>query len=759
MNSLPLPEQPSMRERLSDLTMRIGLLRRRFAFVLAVLAALSGFLTYAVMVGDVAMIAPKPTNVAVLLSVNLFFLLSLAVVIARRLWTLRAARRQQLAGSGLQTRLVLLFSVVAAVPAIMVAVFSVLFFHYGLQGWFSQRVNSAIEESLAVSEAYLAEHRQVVGGDALAMANDLNREGPILLANLGRLQRLVETHARIRALTEAVVFDGAGRVLARAGFTFGLALEGVPDWAIDRARTGHIPIMTSPEDDRLRALVWLQDVGDVYMYVGRFVEPRVLNHLERVRSAVSEYTSLEGQRARIEITFAMIFATVALLFLLSAIWVGFNMASSLSRPIRSLVEAAERVRAGDLSVRVEAGNGKTDEIATLSRAFNRMTNQLEAQRQELIEANRQLDDRRRFTEAVLGGVASGVIGLDRDGCINLPNRMASELLSTDLEKVTSLSLSEVVPELEEPIEAASATPHRQVERQIRIVRAGVARTLLVRVLAQLFENRISGYVVTFTDITELLSAQRKAAWSDVARRIAHEIKNPLTPIQLSAERLRRKYLPQIVNDPETFQICTDTIVRQVDDLRSMVDEFSSFARLPAPTMRRENLAFLVRQSVFLQHNAHADVTYGVDLPPAPVYVLCDRQQIGQVMTNLLQNAADAIEARPAGAVRGRIDVRLSVEGERVVLSVEDNGVGLPAENRDRLTEPYVTTRSKGTGLGLAIVKKIVEDHAAEFVLEDVISGGARARLLLPSDGPDQAEARADDRPNAAPGRDEAADVG
>ena len=715
--------------------MRSPQLGRALAVGLALLAIVSGFLTYAVMAGRMPYIRSSTPNVLFLLLLDLVVLLLLGAVIAHRIVLLWVNQRRQSAGSRLHVRLVVLFSVVAVVPAIVVATFSVLFFHFGLQGWFSDRVKVALSESIAVAEAYLLEHRQTVAGDAMAMANDLNREGAILLANPLRMQRFVDAQARIRGLTEAVVFGGDGRLMARSGFTFGLEFEPVPEWALEDARRGSVSILTSDDDDRIRALVRLDQFEDTFLYVGRFVERRVLNHLERVRSAVSAYETLEGRRSQIELNFAMLYATVALLFLLAAVWVGFNFASGLARPIGRLVEAAERVRAGDLSVRIPDAE-HSDDLASLSGAFNRMTDQLEAQRRELIDANRQLDERRRFSEAVLAGVASGVIGLDGEGNIKLVNRTASELIGADLEPTIGSALQSVLPEMHATLDEARRRPSRLVEAQVQIARQNRSRTLLVRVTAETVAGAVSGFVLTFTDITDLLAAQRNAAWSDIARRIAHEIKNPLTPIQLSAERLRRRYLPQITSDPQTFEMCTDTIVRQVDDLRRMVDEFSSFARLPTPTIAQADLAELCRQTVFLQRNAHPEIAYVSNLPDQPVRVSCDRRQIGQVLTNLLQNAADAIEAAATnhtdGDFAGLITVTLSLEEGRTAVVIEDNGIGLPTGLHNRLTEPYVTTRAKGTGLGLAIVKKIIEDHKGQLFLEDRQEGGARAVIVFPA---------------------------
>jgi len=370
----------------------------------------------------------------------------------------------------------------------------------------------------------------------------------------------------------------------------------------------------------------------------------------------------------------------------------------------------------------------------MSRTFNRMTSQLEAQRNALMNANRELDDRRQFTELVLSGVSAGVIGLDAKGHINLPNRSASELLLTDLDARIGDDLETVAPEMATLLEAARRRPGRMAEGEITLQRKGQPRTLLVRIVTELSHEGPTGYVVTFDDVSELLSAQRKAAWADIARRIAHEIKNPLTPIQLSAERLKRKYLKEIKSDPETFAVCTDTIVRQVGDIGRMVDEFSSFARMPAPVMQAENLSAICRQAAFLQQNANPAIRYRADMPPAPVTVSCDARQIGQAVTNLMLNAAESIELRPAPAAgelpEGEIVLRVTSRDGRAEIAVEDNGRGLPAEGRERLTEPYVTTRTKGTGLGLAIVKKIMEDHGGDLILEDRPGGGAIVRLVL-----------------------------
>jgi two-component system nitrogen regulation sensor histidine kinase NtrY len=403
----------------------------------------------------------------------------------------------------------------------------------------------------------------------------------------------------------------------------------------------------------------------------------------------------------------------------------------MAGPISGLVGAADRIRAGDLSARVPEDE-RNDELSSLSRAFNRMTYQIQSQQRELIEANRELDERRRFTETVLTGVSAGVIGLDRSGRVYLPNRSASALLGIDLDEAIGEDLAELAPEMAELLEQAALRPDRLAQGQVQLAGRNGTRTLLVRIAAERDDEEISGFVVTFDDITELVSAQRKAAWADIARRIAHEIKNPLTPIQLSAERLKRKYQKEIKNDSETFQICTDTIIRHVEDIGRMVDEFSSFARMPTPVLQPEDLATIVERAVFLERTAHPKIAFEMQFETRPVSLRCDARLVGQALINILKNAVESIEGRIAESGTnppGHIVVNVEA-GPQVAITVEDNGKGLPAHGRERITEPYVTTRAKGTGLGLAIVKKIMEDHSGELVLSDRAGGGARVDLVF-----------------------------
>jgi len=733
--------------RLSDL-----LLGKGVTLGLAVGALIMGVLTFTVLSDGSPFGPTRPGQVVGLVLAAMAFLLLLFAALAGRLVRVWADRRRGYAGSKLHTRLVVLFSVVAIVPSMLVAGFAALFFNLGIQAWFSDRVRTALDASLMASRAYLAEHQQNIRADAFAMANDLNRAVVLLPEQALTFSRVLATQAGVRGLTEAIVFEPVlGRVIAHAGFAAGFQLDPPPAEAVEQARRGEVAVLTGDESNRARAIIGLAPATGLLLMIARPVDPQVIGHMQRTEAAVEAYDSLDRNRSGLQITFVMIFAIAALLVLLAAILIGLVLANQLARPIGKLIHAAERVRSGDLSVRVEEGTSD-DEVTTLSRAFNRMTNQLAGQRNELMEAYRQIDERRRFTEGVLGGVSAGVIGLEADGSINLPNRRASELLGAEIDPAVGRHLADVVPEFAELL-AAAPQAGGTATAEIRIGPPSARRTLLARISAEAQDGRVAGYVLTFDDITALLTAQRQAAWADVARRIAHEIKNPLTPIQLSAERLKRRYLKQITDDPETFTQCTDTIVRQVGDIGRMVDEFSAFARMPQPVIRPEKLNRLLEEALVLQRHAHPHIEYRLEMPPVEITAACDRRLLSQALTNLLNNAADAIAMRGDGG-GGHITLSLATEPDQALITVTDDGVGLPpGEERDRLAEPYVTHKVKGTGLGLAIVKKIMEDHGGSLALEDAPGGaGAMATLRLPwraspenAMGPVQVETEAGER--------------
>ncbi|MBK1664749.1 two-component sensor histidine kinase [Rhodospirillum rubrum] len=730
----PTSRRRGGRPALNRTLLRLGLwarrvkLSRRLAVALAVASLISGGVTFFLLS------SPEPSSRAIwiLLNVDLVILLALGGLITRSVVRMWSGRRS--GGSRLQVRLAVLFSAVAITPAILLAIFSTIAFQVSFQSWFDEKVSTAVRESQEVAEAYLQAHMNAIAGDAALTANDLNREWR-RMPNSQVLNQFLTTQSLVRNLSEVVVFTREGNVLGRAGYTFSLQFEQIPNYLIDQADLGEVVVIPGQGNDRVRALVELATPG-TYLYVGRFVDAAVRDHIEKAHAAVSEYLAFQAQSSKLQILYFLTYIVVSLLLLLAAIWVGITIANRLAQPIMDLIEAAGKVSEGNLSVRVSELMA-SDEVALLGRAFNRMTIRLESQQKSLLAANLELDERRRFTETVLAGVSAGVIGVDAEGKINLPNPSACALFDRDLTLWQGQPIGALLPEFGEVLTAVRQRPDRPVEREmeIRIDRRPV--TLLVRVAAECSAQGITGFVFTFDDITELQSAQRKAAWADVARRIAHEIKNPLTPIQLSAERLKRKYLKQITDDPETFARCTETIIRHVGDIGQMVDEFSAFARMPAPEIRPCDLGELVVQSVVLQRTAYGQIGFSTELPEGKVIVAADGRQITQALTNLLKNAVEAIQGRdrPAEGApplpAGRIAVSLTLTNDQAVVRIVDNGRGLPDMETKRLTEPYVTTRAKGTGLGLAIVKKILEDHGGDLVLENASGGGAAISLTLP----------------------------
>ena len=707
-------------------------LARLLAIAFACAAVVSSALTYMAMSGS-APFGPDPQTILILLNIDLVLLLSLGALVATRLVRLWLQRRRGAAGARLHTRMATLFSLVAMTPTIVVAVFSALFLHFGMQAWFNEKVSSALDRSLVVAQTYVQEQTDSIRISTLAAALRINSEAVHLVRNPQLLPRILNETATALSLTEAIVLRRNGDILARNDLSFAVELETLPQWAMDAAGNGQLAILPA-DGERARALIKLGGFADVYLYVARSLQPQVIDHTRQIQAAVSDYQRIEEERHGIQVTFVIIFIVVALLVLLSAVWLGLHFANRIARPIGGLIAAAERVRAGELEARVSEP-GRDDEIGSLSRAFNRMTGQIHNQQQELQDANRQLDDRRRFTEAVLAGVSAGVIGLDAEGRITLPNPSALALLHTGADSLTGHRLEDAIPEMADLLARGRAHAHPLVEDHVELVRGEQRRTLLVRIVTERADHRIDGFVVTFDDITALVSAQRRAAWADVAQRIAHEIKNPLTPIQLSAQRLKRKYLGEISTTPDVFEDCTDTIVRQVGDIRQMIDAFSSFARMPAPVLERADLIDIVERAVVLHRLASSEIEFVIERPDENIMLECDARQIGRALANVLKNAIEALESRTGDElVAGRIVIRVREASGQWRVDVEDNGPGLPSQLQGRLTEPYVTNRADGTGLGLAIVRQIMEDHGGRLILANRAGGGARVTLVFATAG-------------------------
>ncbi len=702
---------------------RSASLPSRLAVVVGGLSLASVIMTYVLQTGYLH-IQLSPNRLIALLVLNFALAMTLAALMVWRLVRLWREQRSGVAGATLHVRLVTMFSAIAVVPLVLAAVFTAVTLNLGVQAWFSTRVQAALGGAVGVAEHYEKDRESLMKNDALAVASKIAHDQSIISqghANESLLFAKLHDLVDSRGLLAAYIFDGQGNVLGSAtqpGASDALRNPKPPllgDLDLTRAQPDLVIIDANSHVGVMRALKNLPEFRDAFLMVVRPIDPVVLQYYQTTLHTVHDYDDLSGQLAKVQIILAALYILVSLLVLLVAVWLGIWAAEELVEPISRLIIAAQAVSKGDLKAQVPITRGD-DELARLGQTFNRMTSQLQAQRNELVEASHQIDARRRFMEAVLSGVSAGVIGLDADGMITLVNRAAARLLNADPEEMEGHHYAETVPELGALIRRAMQEPVGRAGGEVAVKRAGAPQTLSV----QVDSDTAGSYVVTFDDITDLVSAQRTAAWADVARRIAHEIKNPLTPIQLSAERLKRKYGKEVSTDPEIFAQCTDTIIRQVGDIGRMVDEFSSFARMPAPVMRPENYQELLQQSVFLQRVGNPQITFDIVAPADPVRIVCDGRLLSQALTNILKNAAEAVASRQATGddTEGRITVALTVKDERACLAVTDNGIGLPAENRNRLTEPYVTTRAKGTGLGLAIVRKIIEDHGGEIALND-----------------------------------------
>ncbi|MBX9776704.1 MAG: PAS domain-containing sensor histidine kinase [Xanthobacteraceae bacterium] len=718
-----------------------GKLARILGVVAVALALLSALATFLVL-ANLTPILPTDEVVKALLYGNAATVVLLLGIIGWEIWRVFQARRRGRAGSRLHVRIVALFSIIAAVPAVLVAVVATVTLNRGFDTMFSTQTKRLIENAFVVAQAYLRDQHGLVRADTIAVAIELARAKPIFDEDRAEFHKFVNFQADVRRLGAIIVFDRDANAVDQA------AVQVANQNFIKPSRQVLTTISDSEpqigmfiDDNHVAGLIKLRGYTDTYLYVARVLDPRVVTQLKATQQGVEQFAFIEELRPGLQIAFAMVYAVIALIVLLSAIWIGLNFANYLVAPIRRLIGAAQVISTGNLYVQVPTRRSEGD-LAQLGESFNKMTQDLRTQRDDIVRARDLIDSRRRFTEAVLAGASAGVIGVDADGRIGILNRSAERLIGQTEAEALGKPLDEIVPELSELFDTARSGSQRLVQGQVTISRGNRERNLSVRVTSEQSAESDHGYVVTLDDITDLVSAQRTSAWADIARRIAHEIKNPLTPIQLSAERLRRKYGKSITEDPAVFQQCTDTIIRQVDDIKRMVDEFSQFARMPKAVIGSEDVADTVRQVVFLQRVGNADIQIDADVVEDPMPARFDRRLISQALTNIVKNATEAVGAVPPAERNGQGHIRLSAfrDGGDIIIDVVDNGIGLPKESRSRLLEPYVTTREKGTGLGLAIVGRIAEEHGGGIELNDAsakVPGqrGAWIRFRFAADPP------------------------
>jgi two-component system nitrogen regulation sensor histidine kinase NtrY len=663
-------------------------------------------------------IEPTPEVWTAIWVVNGLLVLSVIALVLTEATLLIQSRMQGEPGAALQMRMVAMFASVAAVPALLVAGVAMISLNQGLDQWFSERTRTMVESSRLVARSYLLEHSQVLRDDIIWVANELEQARGTFETDRVLYQRILTALAVTRSLPFTSLIAADGDTLMRAQINAPGTAPRVPPGLTEGVIEGRPTEIAPGRTNLVGSVVKLRGYDNTYLFVARPVDPEVLEFTRLIDQNITEYRNYESNRLVFQITFTLMYVGLALVLLLAAVWIGIALANRFVDPIRNLMIASSRVSGGDLDVRVPVQPGKGD-LRDLSSRFNTMTQQLKTQRVALLEANATNEKRRQFTEAVVEGVSAGIVGLDPFGAITLVNLRAAEMFGADEIALVGKRIEEVIPALAPVVERAQASRRGSIRDQIEIGSGPDYRTYQVQLTREGTMTEAKGFVVTLDDITDLLSAQRTGAWADVARRIAHEIKNPLTPIQLSAERLRRRYASKLADDFEVFDKCINTIIRQVGDIGRMVDEFSSFARMPEAKLDKGNLSEAVRQAVFLEGVRLPEVSIRVELPEEPILAWFDNRLVSQVLTNLIKNAVEAIEGAGLEGIKNPvIAVSAAVEGEMVRISISDNGKGWPKENRQRLLEPYVTTREKGTGLGLAIVAKIIEQHGGKVDLID-----------------------------------------
>lgn len=712
---------------------RIGTFIRQYRFrqhygVYLVMAALVlGVFTYTSF-ARTDILTTTTNTVFLLLILDLIVLLLLCAAIVRKVVVIWMRRQHGVSGSKLHVRLSVLFGLVAVVPSIIMMVFSVLFFHYGLHAWFGNQIKESLQESLSVAQSYLREHQSVIKKDAHLMAHDIDMNSDVLMLPQDEIDNYLTVMSGLRNVTESIIFDDQSNILGRSDLTIALAFDPISESAVLEADQGEVVLLTGKDYDRVRALVRLKGTSKRYLYVGRFIDAKVLEHLRRVESGVTRYYLLEASKFKFEVIFALIFLLVNLLLLLAAVWSGLLLADRLVTPIGKLILAAERMSAGDLSIRVATSN-KRDELSSLTEAFNNMAERLEAQHMALMLANQAVEERRHFIESILSGVSAGVMSLDANLNLELYNDSAENILGIKLYTKVGKSLEKILPSFAQLVLDRDGEEIYFFETELDFSVNGVSKRILVHILFERSDKEVLRYIITFDDITNLIEAQQKAAWGDVARRIAHEVKNPLTPIQLATERIRLKYASQIHENRETFDTCIDTILKYVEQIRILINEFSAFARMPRAKKEKVNLTKICKGIVSIEKTAFPDVFFNITVPDKDILLHCDEIQVRQAITNILKNALESF----ANVARSQQNVHLRLtQGKKYVkIAIEDNGCGLPTGmDAHDLTKPYVTVGKHGTGLGLAITRKIIQDHQGELQIADNEAHGVTVTIMF-----------------------------
>ncbi len=696
-------------------------LKRVITNAVLIISSVAGIITIWLLGSSVA--GRNTEVIDILLKFDTLLLLIIIVIFIYRVAKIFFKNRKKRQSSGLQRKMTSLFIVLTLVPAIIVAVFSLLLFELGLSSWFSNKVAQALTESRQITIAYLNEYRNNIVGDALLIARELD-------ANASKnfeIQKVLSQQGKLKKLNDAIVFDGRGVAIAKYGSQSNFEAKTITAKNIQSAKHGNVVILSKSNSRHLKALVKLNTFLDLYLLIGRIVDPKVLGNIKNTESAIDEYDNLKKRRSDLELTFILTYILVILLLLIIAVWIGLKISLTLTSPLGKLIDATTKIAKGKYQIKLDE-SGAHGEFGQLMLAFNKMAQDLDNSSKKLSNVYMQLDERAHFIEALLESLRTGIIALDENKKVVFANKIAYDLFEIKNKSLRSKKLHKIVDEFADSIEQARSS-RSSIENEIDLTLNGVEKSLYARIILQIRGAKIYGYILSFDDIGELKVAQKNLAWADVAKRIAHEIKNPLTPIQLSAERLKRKYSGKFSSDDvEVFDVCTDTIIRQVGEIGRLVDEFNSFARMPKPVLRTSNIVESIRKALTLQRTAHDFIEYTMTSDNS---ILCkhDQHQIGQLITNLLKNSYVSLVSNKTK--QPKISISIAQVKQLIIINVDDNGVGFPKQNRETLLTPYVSHNKGGSGLGLSIAEKIVDDHHGVIELNNSKLGGANVKITLP----------------------------
>ncbi|MEQ9115905.1 MAG: ATP-binding protein [Rickettsiales bacterium] len=702
----------------------------KLAIVVAVASVIAAISTYIAMTSSSSLITPNSKQITILLFVDLVLFLTFAILISRRLMQFYTKKHIVGSNSKIQTRILMVFSIIACIPTITVAIFSTVFFNFVIESWFDKRITTALDESVIVAESYLKEHKDVlrVRTKAMAMELDNNIIYYDLTSNMPMFFQILNTFVELNAVSEAVVFNN-NIPIVKSKYGNSLSFERFPIEAFQKAAEGEVVILDN-NPNKIRSVVALSSLPSTYLVVGKLIDSNVLNHIAESQGAASKYRAIKDRLNSLQIKFSLIFLAVSLLILVIALWFGITFSSKITKPIQRLLEATEKIKEGKFSFRVKEGKNN-DELSYLAKAFNLMTKHIAGQQEKLVDAYNKIEDKHKFSQTVLSGVSAGIIALSSDKKIILINDSALKMLQLKSKDVHKKNITNIIPELNNILQNATQTPDTLVSEELSIKIKRKLLNIVFRVVAESDNKRIDGFIVTFDDMTQLVQAQRLAAWSDVARRIAHEVKNPLTPIQLSADRLKTKFADQ-VNDKEAFSRYLSTIIRHTADIAEIIGEFSNFAKMKSPTLEEFDIAKSVSDIVLSRQYLDNKIKYSFESNKQSINIFADQTQITQVIVNLLKNSEESLHGtKMYESGKSYIDVKLEKVKNSVKIKVVDNGKGFDKDIIARLTEAYFTTRTKGTGLGLSIVQKIIDDHKGSLDLYNNSNGRAVVEIELP----------------------------